>query len=151
MTLLRNLIAQPDAGPAVILRLGPVEFSTSTQAYRELRESYEWVWREQQRLQNDLAWQYVGRGRRSRELSGVIYPGQIGSESGLRQLIERANTGSPMLMTAASGDVLGYWALQTLDRTEEQHYQDGSPRRVAFSMQLVFYGMAYDDLSNAGR
>lgn len=151
MTLLSNLNVQPDAGPAVILRLGPAEFSTATQAYRELNEEWEWAWRDQQRLQSDPVWQFVGRGRRSRELSGVIYPGQIGSEAGLRQLIDRADNGSPMLMTAATGDVLGYWALLTLTRTEEQHYQDGMPRKVAFSMQLVFYGMRHDDLSDARR
>ncbi|MGI0119888.1 phage tail protein [Zooshikella sp. RANM57] len=58
-------------------------FSRDTAAYQSSQQTHHYRWNQQERILNTPAYQYIGPGRQSLTLNGVIYPYYLG---GLEQV-----------------------------------------------------------------
>ena len=45
--------------------------------------------------------------------------------------------GKPYALVSGSGEVFGQYVIESLNETGTLHYQDGTPRRIAFDLQLT--------------
>jgi len=130
-----------------MMRLGDFAFSTDGLAYRRLSRTRAWRWPAQARLRGTPARQFVGPGEGRVDLSGVVYPGQLGDASAMDRLRALAETGTPQVLVAAagagSGDILGWWSVERLEETQDTAFLPGGiPAKIAFRIVLVHYGDA---------
>ena len=89
-------------------------FSIDTAAYQSLQRRTEWRWPAQERLWNDPARQFTGRGNDEITMDGVILPayrGGLGQIAAMREMADAAlrdgSIARPLLLVTGYGDVLG--------------------------------------------
>ena len=127
----------------VMLKLGQLKFSIDTAAYDSLQRSWNYNWQAQSRIGNIPALHYTGRGEDSITLPGTIYPGHSGTKDYMEQIAIEAEKGKPLLLVSGLGDILGYWAIKSLQKTSSNFFSDGQPRKITFNVQLSYYGEDY--------
>ncbi len=127
----------------VLLKLGEFTFSIDTAAFQNLKRNWQFNWASQQRLGNKPAQQFTGEGNQTIALSGSIYPGQFGKADSVAKMVEAAEKGIPYLLVAGTGEVMGYWAIAGASQANSVLMADGQPRRIDFSLSLIFYGDEY--------
>lgn len=125
---------------SIMMGLGPYRFSLNTSAYQQLRRSIEYRWQGQDRLQNDVAMQYVGLGKEEIELEGIIYPHFRGGLDQVRDMQEAANKGEPLLLIDGLGQVWGRWVITRIEETQDTFLKAGVPRKISFRMAITRYG-----------
>lgn len=124
----------------LMMALGPFRFGLRTAAYQTAGRNETWEWEEQQRLGRPPALQYLGPGTARVKLDGTIYPhfagglGQVGRMRGL------AGTGRPHMLIDGRGKVWGRYCILTVDEKLTVFFEDGSPRRIDFDLDLSAYG-----------
>lgn len=122
-------------------------FAIDTAAYQSLKRTTEWRWPAQDRLWNDPARQFTGRGQDEITLDGVILPafrGGIGQLQRLREIADRALTDAsgslPLMLVTGYGDVLGRWVITRLDEEQPVIGPSGAPVEQRFTLTLAAYG-----------
>lgn len=122
-------------------------FAIDTAAYQSLKRTTEWRWPAQDRLWNDPARQFTGRGQDEITLDGVILPafrGGIGQLQRLREIADRALTDAsgtlPLMLVTGYGDVLGRWVITRLDEEQTVIGPSGAPVEQRFTLTLAAYG-----------
>ena len=128
---------------SVLMKLGSYKFGLSTAAYQTLRRSRQYSWQAQNRLGARPGWQFTGEGETAIELSGVIYS-ELGGVGQIDAMEAEAATGEPLLLVAGTGELLGYWAVRSVQGTGSYLYRDGVPRKQEFSLSMVYYGDVYE-------
>lgn len=123
-----------------MLALGDYRFSLDTAAYQELRRSLEYRWSKQERLGRRPAWQYLGSGEESIELTGVIYPEYRGGLEQVARLEAEAGRGQPLILNDENGKVWGKWVVLRLEETRSLFGAGGAPRKIEFTLELRRYG-----------
>lgn len=126
----------------VMLRLGEFRFGVATAAYQRLRQTWRFDWQSQARQGSNPARHYAGYAR-EQILAGTMYPGQFGSRRHVQRLAEMAGEGKPLLLVSSTGEALGYWTVDALDADGSIFFGNGEPRKIDFSVTLVFYGDSY--------
>ncbi|EGF93096.1 phage P2 GpU family protein [Asticcacaulis biprosthecium C19] len=119
-----------------MMSLGMFIFEIGTLAYQELQRKTAWRHARGERFGALATAQYLGPGDDTISLPGVLYPGQIGDYSAISRLREMGNTGDAQLLCTGYGDVLGEWLILSLDETQSLFFEDGAPRKVAFTLEL---------------
>ena len=88
--------------------------------------------------------QWLGKGRESIALEGVIAPGVIGRAQSLDDLRALADKGQPLMLVAApdanGGFVHGRFVIRRIEETGAYLAPDGTPRRIEFRLELSAYG-----------
>jgi len=120
----------------MMMTLGNYRFELNTAAYSSSRRSTQYRWSEQQRVQSDTAYQFVGPGSDTLRLQGTIYPHFTGGLGQVDAMRAEAAKGEALLMVTGRGDVLGHWLINTIDEKSSTFFDDGSPRRIDFSLTL---------------
>jgi len=122
-------------------------FAIDTAAYQSLKRSTEWRWPAQDRLWNDPARQFTGRGSDEITLEGVILPafrGGLGQLRAMRALADQAlRDGSgarPLMLVTGYGDVLGQWVIVRIDEEQPMIGPSGAPLEQRFTLTLSAYG-----------
>jgi len=122
-------------------------FAIDTAAYQSLKRSTEWRWPAQDRLWNDPARQFTGRGDDEITLDGVILPafrGGLSQLKALRAIADQALTSGagarPLTLVTGYGDVLGQWVITRLDEEQPVIGPSGAPIEQRFSLTLAAYG-----------
>lgn len=124
----------------MMMILGAYRFCISNAAYQSLERATEYKWEEQQRLNNDTALQFVGKGTETISLEGTIYPQFKG---GLRQITlmrAEAGFGVPLLLISGNGQAFGRWCITSVSETQSVFMKDGTARKIVFSLTLKRYG-----------
>lgn len=127
----------------IMLKLGNLKFSIDTAAYNTLQRSWNYNWQAQSRIGNIPALHYTGRGEDTITLPGTIYPGQSGTKDYIEQIAAEAVKGKPLLLVSGMGDVMGYWVIKSVQKTSSNFFSDGQGRKIAFNVQLSYYGEDY--------
>ncbi|MBV2164284.1 MAG: phage tail protein, partial [Comamonas sp.] len=70
-------------------------------------------------------------------LSGVLLPEITGGEEYLELLRAMADTGKAWVLVDGNGELLGLWTIEKLDRTRTLFFQDGTARRIEFTLALA--------------
>lgn len=126
-----------------MMALGNYRFSVETAAYQQLSRDMSFLWPTQQRFGQRPIAQYVGLGPLKRTLNGVIYPEYKGGINQIDAMIDEAQQGRPLLLTGSNGFALGFWCITSLSEKATVFHRNGLPRKLTFSMSLLFYGMNY--------
>lgn len=121
-------------------------FAIDTAAYQSLTRRTEWRWPSQERLWNEPARQFTGKGNDEITLEGVILPafrGGIGQIKAMRALADAAlRDGSgarPLLLVTGYGEVLGEWVVTGLEEEQPVIGPSGAPLEQRFRLQLAAY------------
>jgi hypothetical protein len=121
-------------------------FSIDTAAYQSLQRRTEWRWPAQDRLWNDPARQFTGRGNDEITMEGVILPayrGGLGQIAAMRELADAAlRDGSgarPLLLVTGYGDVLGEWVITGIEEEQPAIGPSGAPLEQRFRLTLAAY------------
>ena len=122
-----------------LLALGSFRFSMRTAAYHTLRQSHQYRWPAQERLNTAPARQFVGLGEHTLDLEGTVYPHASGAQS-LDQLKALAEQGVPLWLVDGMGYVWGQYVILSFQTGHSHLLPDGRPRKQTFQLQLGFYG-----------
>lgn len=130
----------------VMLTLGSFKFNIDAAAYNELQQTHAWRWQGQARIGSHDLLQCTGKDNDQITLSGAI--ATTFREVGIGQLDRLKALGDqmkPQLLTSGLGDVMGYWAVVSLQGSNSRFLQGGVPRSQSFTLELKYYG---SDLQN---
>lgn len=121
-------------------------FAIDTAAYQSLTRRTEWRWPAQDRLWNDPARQFTGKGPDEITLEGVILPafrGGLGQIMAMRALADAALTdGSgarPLLLVTGYGEVLGEWVITAIEEEQPVVGVSGAALEQRFRLTLAAY------------
>ncbi|WP_444885963.1 phage tail protein [Microbulbifer sp. PSTR4-B] len=130
--------------PETMLKLGRYKFTISSISYEKLRQVWRFNWQHSQRAKGYPQPQFTGQGARNITLSGVIYPTEFGTPNQLQEMAVSAAEGLPLQMFSGLGQMLGWWAVTSIERADSNPFADGQARKVEFSISLTYYGPRYD-------
>ena len=139
------LPAEPSTHPAgeIMLSIGSVSLSVSATSYARLKRSSAWRWPAQNPIGHAPHLQWLGPGRDTIAVDGVLYPAHRPGGGALEALRALAATGAGHLLVGGDGAVHGRWAVLKLDETAESFFADGRARKIKWSLSLEYGG---DDL-----
>lgn len=124
----------------VMMMLGAYPFSLKTAAYEQLKRSATYRWKGQDRVGRLPAQQYVGPGAMDVSINGTILPHWNGGLHQVDAMRAVAGRGKALLMVDGTGRVWGDWVILSIAETETDHFADGAPREIGFSMTMREYG-----------
>lgn len=122
---------------SMLMALGQFIFSLDTLAYQELKRSNTWRHPSSSRIGARPARQFVGVGDDTITLSGWIAPELVGKYESLAQLRSMGDSGQAFALVSGTGEVFGQYVIESLSETGTLHHADGTPRRIAFDLQLA--------------
>ncbi|MGI0120276.1 phage tail protein [Zooshikella sp. RANM57] len=127
-----------------MLALGNYRFSVDTAAYQSFTRELSYKWPTQQLAGGHTLPQFVGFGEFKRSLAGVIYPEYKGGLKQIDAMAAEAGKGVPLQLVSGLGDVLGFWCITGIRESAVVFLKNGVPRKLNFSIDLIFYGDRYD-------
>lgn len=121
----------------MLMALGQFVFGLDTLAFNELQRQTRWKHSSASRVGARDARQFLGPGDETISLTGVLVPELIGSLDALQQLRTMGDTGAAYSLVDGAGAVYGAFLIESLDEGQSLHHQDGTPRRVDFTIGLT--------------
>jgi phage protein U len=122
---------------STLMALGQFVFGIQSLAYDELKRSNSWRHPSNSRVGARAGRQFVGVGDDTITLSGWIAPELTGTYWSIAALRAMGDMGQPFALVGGTGEVFGQYLIETLNETGTLHYSDGTPRRIAFDLQLT--------------
>ncbi|MFB4403670.1 phage tail protein [Pseudomonas inefficax] len=120
----------------MMLALGMFVFSLPTLAYQQLQRQTDWRHASNSRIGAQPARQFLGRGEDEITLPGVLLPELAGSMMSLDEIRAMGNTGKAWALVEGTGRVYGLFVIESLSETRSVFFQDGTARRIEFSLTL---------------
>lgn len=120
----------------MMLALGMFVFSLPTLAYQQLQRQTDWRHASNSRIGAQPARQFLGRGEDEITLPGVLLPELAGSMMSLDEIRAMGNTGKAWALVEGTGRVYGLFVIESLSETRSLFFQDGTARRIEFSLTL---------------
>lgn len=80
--------------------------------------------------------QFIGRDDESVNFSGVLLPELAGKALSLDELRDMADDGDAYVLVDGTGKLYGRYVIESIDETATIFFQDGTPRRIEFSLAL---------------
>ncbi|WP_336332323.1 phage tail protein [Pseudomonas putida] len=120
----------------MMMALGAFVFGLPTLAYQELQRSTEWRHASTSRIGTNPASQFLGRGEDTISLPGTMLPGLAGSPISLDLLRKMADTGKAWPLIGGTGRIYGIWVITSISETQQIFFEDGTPRRYEFTINL---------------
>lgn len=121
----------------MLMSFGQFVFGMETLAFQELQRRRQWKHSANARVGARDARQFIGPGDDTFTISGVLAPELTGTLSSLDDLAAMGNTGDAYVLVDGTGTVYGAYLLDALDTTGSHIRQDGTPRKVSFSITLT--------------
>ncbi|MDF2073179.1 phage tail protein [Pseudomonas mendocina] len=120
----------------MMMALGMFTFGLPTIAYQELQRTTEWRHGSTSRIGTNPASQFLGRGEDTITLPGTLLPGLVGSPLSLDTLRMMADTGKAWPLVGGTGKIFGAWVITSISETQQIFFEDGTPRRYEFTINL---------------
>ena len=120
-----------------MMTLGTFVFSLPTLAYQQLQRSNEWRHPGSDRVHARPAYQFVGTGEETIQLSGAVAKELTAGEPSLNTLRDLAEDGNPLPLVDGRGYVYGAFVIKTLSETQGLFFPDGAARQLEFTMTLL--------------
>jgi phage protein U len=125
---------------STLMILGPFRFSVQTAAPDEITRSSSWDWQAVDRIGLAPALQYTGPQNETMTLTGRLVPGFSGGVEQISRMRELAGIGIALPLVDGTGRVHGLWVIEQLEETGKNHFKDGYPKLISFSLTLKKYG-----------
>lgn len=135
-----------------MLMLGPIRFSIDQSAYQKLQRTTQYNWASQTPLGHPVmkylglggpSRQYIGPGEDSINLDGTIYPQYNGGPLQLTLMRLSAGIGIALPLITSSGLIMGRWIIESVGDTRSEFFDNGSARKIEFSLSLKRYQQDY--------
>jgi len=123
-----------------LMKLGEYTFAIGSAAYQSLKRSTGYRWQAQTRLGRLPARQYLGKGEDTLNLEGTLYPYFKGGLQQLDAMRAEAGKGQPLMLIDGSGQIWQQWVIVHIEQTHTALFENGTPRKIAFRLQLARYG-----------
>lgn len=121
----------------MLMSLDQFVFGLESAAFHELQRRTVWKHPTTGRVGARPARQFTGQGDDTIALAGLLAPEQIGSRASLDELRAMADTGDAYVLVDGAGRVYGAFVIEGMDEGQTLHMQDGTPRRIEFSIGLA--------------
>lgn len=121
----------------MLMALDQFVFGMDTLAYNELQRQTQWKHRSSSRVGARDARQYTGPGEDTITVSGVLAPELTGDPASLTEIRRMGDAGEAYAMVDGAGQVYGAFLIDSVSEGQTLHYQDGTPRRIDFSITLT--------------
>lgn len=120
----------------MMLALGMFVFERRTLPYQSMHYSREYRWASNDRVGKPPAYQYLGEGETSCQLSGTLYPAITGGAISLRMVELMADEGRAWPLIEGTGNILGMFVVERVSTTHAEFFSDGAARRIDFTLSL---------------
>ena len=124
----------------VMMALGKYRFSVQSAAYNELKRVTPFRWKSVDRAGRRPSLEYMGPGKETIEISGIIIPSYRGGLRQLDAMRAEAARGKPLNLTGGLGHVWGLWCIESIEETQTLFHSGGAPRKQSFRLTLSAYG-----------
>lgn len=111
-------------------------FETRSVPYQELKRITEWRHASQSRVGERPAYQYIGQGIDTINLSGVLLPTFTGGRFSLDEIREMANQGNAWPLVEGTGRQYGLWVVTRVEETSTHFFRDGAAEKIEFILTL---------------
>lgn len=120
----------------MMMCLGQFVFSLAELAYQDLQRQTQWRHASSNRVGVRPARQFVGAGDESITLQGLVAPQVTGKIENLDKLREMGDSGANWPLVEGTGRVYGQFIIDSLAEGQTLHFDDGTPRRIDFTLTL---------------
>lgn len=128
----------------VMIQLGEFQFTITTASYQTFTRDISYRWPSQDVIGKRPALQFVGPSKESIAVAGNIYPGEFGNVEQVDQMRSMAERGEPLRLIASQyagrGSIMGMWVILAVGEINSFFFEDGSPRKIEFSLEVSYYG-----------
>lgn len=120
----------------MMLALGLFVFMRQTLPYTSMNRTAGYNWASNTRVGKRAAFQYIGPGDETIELSGELYPELTGGKPSLMLVRQMAEQGKAWPLIDGTGVIYGMYVIDGLTDSGSDFYSDGSPRKINFTLKL---------------
>lgn len=120
----------------MLAALGMFVFETDSALFDELARTRNWRHAKTERFGARPASQYVGVGDDTVTLTGKIVPGIAGAYSTIETLVGMGDDGDALPLADGSGNILGYYTIETVDEKHGNLVDTGQARMIDFTLSL---------------
>lgn len=121
----------------MMMTLGFFVFSRNAAPYQTEQDDKQWRHPSNSRIGTRPAYQFLGVGEQTKQLSGVLMPAITGGDASLRQLEDMADTGNAYPLLDGLGRMHGMFIINSISTTKTEFFSDGAARRIEFTMSLT--------------
>jgi phage protein U len=121
----------------MLMSLDQFVFGLETAAFQELQRRTSWRHPSTPRIGARPARQFTGDGDDTITLNGVLLPDQFGKLDSLDELRKMGSEGDAYVLVDGAGRIYGAFVIEGMTEGQTLHKQDGTPRRVDFSIELA--------------
>lgn len=123
----------------VMMQLGGYQFGLNTAAFQELNRSTDFRWPSQDVFEGEPVLQFVGPGKDTITLPGVIYPEFWGGTGQVETLRNLAAQGKPLELVDGRGNIYGLYSITNVQERQSIFAGAGVPLRQEFTVTLERY------------
>ncbi|QCT18513.1 phage tail protein [Jejubacter calystegiae] len=120
----------------MMMVLGLYVFMLRTVPYQELQYQRNWRLATNSRVNRRPSVQFLGQDSDPLTLSGVLMPSLTGGRMSLLALEQMAEQGKAWPLIEGSGTIYGMYMIESLSQTKTEFFEDGTARRIEFSLVL---------------
>lgn len=120
----------------MMMSLGLFVFKLNTLPYQTLGRIVNYNWQENTRIGQRPVSQFLGLGKESVKLSGLLLPEVTGGISYLQTLEAMAESGRAWPLIEGSGTIYGMFIIESMTHDNTQINSNGQARSINFSVNL---------------
>ncbi|MBS1206444.1 MAG: hypothetical protein H6R25_3343 [Proteobacteria bacterium] len=121
----------------MMLALGLFVFMRQTLPFQNLSRTSTFTWSSNARVGKRAAYQYIGPGEDTLEMTGALYPELTGGVLSLAALRLMAEQGGKWPLIDGTGMIYGVYVISSVKENGSEFYSDGSPRKISFTLNLT--------------
>ncbi|SFU19253.1 hypothetical protein SAMN05192562_11064 [Kosakonia arachidis] len=121
----------------MMLALGLFVFMRQTLPFQNLSRTSTFTWSSNARVGKRAAYQYIGPGEDTLEITGALYPELTGGVLSLAALRLMAEQGGKWPLIDGTGMIYGVYVISGVKENGSEFYSDGSPRKISFTLNLT--------------
>lgn len=120
----------------MLATLGQFVFQLKTAPFNQLRRATGWRWAGNNRIGRRAAYQFAGPGDDAITLSGVLMPEITGGPTTIDALRLMGDQGKAWPLIGGDGTIYGFWFIESVEETKSIFFEDGTSRKIEFSLSL---------------
>ncbi|MGG7447731.1 phage tail protein [Kosakonia oryzendophytica] len=121
----------------MMLALGFFVFMRQTLPFQNMNRTSAFTWSSNPRVGKRAAYQFIGPGEDTVEITGDLFPELTGGVLSLAAVRLMAEQGKQWPLIDGTGMIYGWYVISNVKENGSEFYSDGSPRKINFTLQLT--------------